>query len=342
LEVGAIASQRFGYDSLGNGEIERLAPDAYALAGLPTTQSNIATFAFARRLALLTQPYETGTWQPITAKAYAEKLLTAANLPPIAGYSLPYLVDASLASLTVLDINAAKINEGLQILARATACELRTLPDGRISLVPYTAPTAQERVIPNRDIMQNANASSRSPRVRDVIVNVYSWTADATVSELAKLTQSGNAVTVYWDSPAHNVTFIVSTGSITSQTVYATMAVLTFSSTASKTVTVRGYTLNSATTQHVRPVNAQGADETIDIQLIVNEATAQRCAEHNAMWLNQQLTYTLDHRGEPAMEVNDGITIQTPFSPSLDGILLRSETRLSHGLSGRAIVKVVQ
>lgn len=342
LEVGAIASQRFGYDTLGDGAIEHLAPDAYALASLPTTQSNSATFAFTRRLALLTEPYGAGTWKPTTAKAYAEKLLTAANLPPIAGYALPYVVDDSLSGLTVLDINAAKINDGLQILARATACELRTLPDGRISLVPYVAPTTKELAIPNREIMQDANASSRSPRVRDVVVNVYSWAVETDVSELAKVTQSGNTATIYWDSPAHNVTFGVTIGTVTAQEVYATMAVLSFGSAAEKTVTVLGNTLSSATTQYIRAVNPQGADETIDIPLITTTAIAQRCAEHTATWLNQQLTYTLDHRGEPALEVNDGVTIQTPFSPSLNGIVLRSETRLSQGLHGKAIVKVVQ
>ena len=242
----------------------------------------------------------------------------------------------------MLDINAEKINEGLQILVRATACELRTLPDGRISLVPYALPTSQELVIPNRDIKQDANASSRSPRVRDVVVAVYSWTASPDTTELASLTLSGTAAVIRWDSPAHNVTFTVSTGTITSQTVYGTLAVLTFSSSANKTVTVRGRTLNSASTQHIQPVNTQGTNETIDIPLIINIATAQRCAAHNAAWLNRQLTYTLDHRGEPALEVLDGVTIQTPFSPSLDGIVLRSETRLAGGLSGKTIVKVVQ
>lgn len=186
-------------------------------------------------------------------------------------------------------------------------------------------------------IKQNTNKITKLEKLRNVLVNQYSYSDNGSVSKLYESTTTETSLHVEFGL-ARNVTISVSGGSLVSSTIYGQAADLELSS-GTKTVTINGISLSTVCITHAYGYNAVGDDDAEENQLISNETMSANLAEHTSDYLQLRNTYDFSYRGNPELECGDIIGVETDFAKENYGLVLVDTLNFSGAWSGTLTVK---
>ncbi len=97
-----------------------------------------------------------------------------------------------------------------------------------------------------------------------------------------------------------------------------------------------------ASTEGFRHFEEVGEMEKIENPLITTPGHLKSVALWVANYLRLRNTYVFDYRGNPELESNDRITIQSNFAKDVPAVILKHVIQFDGGLKGRAIVKKLE
>lgn len=186
-------------------------------------------------------------------------------------------------------------------------------------------------------IKQNSNKITKLEKLRNVLVNQYSYSDNGSVSKLYESTTTETSLHVEFGL-ARDVTISVSGGSLVSSQIYGRAADLVLSS-GTKTVTINGIQLNTVCVTNSYGYNAVGDDDNEENPLISNETMSTALAEHTAEYLQLRNTYDFSYRGNPELECGDIIGVETDFAKENYGLVLVDSLSFGGAWSGTLTVK---
>lgn len=188
-------------------------------------------------------------------------------------------------------------------------------------------------------IKQSTQTVSKIEKLRNVLVNEYTYAQENDSSELYSGTTESKELHIEFNEVATNVTVTVTPSSaLKSYDLYGRAIDLHMNS-GSKTIMITGKTLTEKSVTHTYSVNVNGEDDAEENPLITNSTMADALAEHIESYLQLRNTYESDYRGNPELEVGDIIGVETQFSSERYGLVLVNSLEFNGGWSGTLTVK---
>lgn len=188
-------------------------------------------------------------------------------------------------------------------------------------------------------IRQSTQTVTKIEKLRNVLVNEYTYAQENDSSELYSGTTESKELHIEFNEVATNISVTVTPSSaLKSYDLYGRAIDLHMNS-GSKTITITGKTLSEKSVTHTYSVNVNGEDDAEENPLITNSTMADSLAEHIESYLQLRNTYESDYRGNPELEVGDIIGVETQFSSERYGLVLVNSLEFNGGWSGTLTVK---
>lgn len=191
-------------------------------------------------------------------------------------------------------------------------------------------------ITPNT-MKENSFSVSKIEKIRNVNVHEYSYTVASSATELARIQTSERTIHVEYPL-ATDISIQMVQGLMLSQDIYGQAADFEFSGNTNEII-ISGKTITENSTMHTITVNATGEDDTETNPLITNSTTAFALANHVADYLNLRTTYDTEYRGNPELEVNDIISLQTTYQNIVYAMVLTDSISYNGSLSGTVKLK---
>lgn len=190
-------------------------------------------------------------------------------------------------------------------------------------------------------IVKDSQSLTKIDKVKAVTVNKYSCT-EKEESTLYEAETTDTEVHIEFSGAWTSGTITVTGDSTTveSYKIYGRAIDLVLSP-GTKTIVVTGKLLEESSSAYTLAVNSSGEVDEEANPLITNDEMAQALAAHVAAYLQMRNTYDLSYRGNPELETGDIVTLQTPYTDALDGLILTDEITFNGSLSGKLKVKAL-
>jgi hypothetical protein len=236
-----------------------------------------------------------------------------------------------LDSTTYIYSDAANDCTGIEV------CMLDGLPYHRfrVSKVYYRE---DDFTLDFNTISVDSLETTKVDKLKAVTVAVYHYAQTGQEGKLHESTTTGETLHVEFGSVVTGLNISVSGGTLVSSTIYGRAVDLVLSA-GTKTVTINGYNLEETSTLYTREVSSTGETDAEENPLITNLTMAQALAEHIAAYLTMRNTYDVAYRGNPELETQDIIGLQTDYTHEMDALILVDKITYNGALSGELKVK---
>ena len=338
IDAGAPLSQRKGY-KLDTGEIEWLPYVKYILTGKPAKDGYKVLFSAEKKLSSLTDTYYKGIHSGAGVSLYA----LAVDVLEDAGVTL-YSIDASLQSIfTTSPLPVLSHRECLQLIAHAGMCRLFTAADGTITMKHGWYPSVVQDYALDFNAQMAKPIVDITPPLYAVDVLLYGNSVESAAKQLIKTDAIINGTqTVFVDyALSTGQIATVTGGTLNSAEYYARRAALNITASGSVTIEITGLAITQATSRRAYIANhaITGESEEVDNPLVTTEEHQQALAKFRAKYLENRNAYTVTYRGNPELENNDAITLQTDFYGRATAIIIKDTLSFSGSLSGELVLK---
>lgn len=342
VEQQAPTSLSYGY-MLNNNSIEWLKEDNYLLSGKPTVNNNQATFTATGLIQTMSNVYYKSKLGTKNFYDMAVDVLQDANLNLTPTGNTPWDIDDSLKTMyTTAVLPIAEHNKCLQLIAHACCCKLYTDDDNIIHIKPFNVAQSlanKEDFYINFDsIYKDSQKFSKIDELKAVTVSKAIYTKSSSSTKIHEGTTTETNLHIEFSQLVDNVSISVSGGSLISSVIYGRAADLELSS-GTKTVVINGYTITESSMVYTYNFSATGEIDKEENPLLTDDTMCQNLANHIASYLQYRNTYDFDYRGNPELETEDVIEIETEFSESLNALVLTDEIDFSGGLKGHLKIK---
>ena len=334
-------SVQYGYEVLP-GEIEWVGPDRYILNSKPAYKNSIATFAGSGMLESMTDSYYKDTVGDKTLYDMAVAVLRDANLTPTSSGGDPWIIDESLKSMhTTAVLPIASHMNCLQLIAHAARCRLFTDSENIIHIEPFVVPSGDPVLAIDLSASKEKGlSSSKIDKLKAVEVKQYHYKVSDEVSTIYEESVTGTNLHVEFSGVFSGVSVSVSGGSVVSSSVYG-RAVDIVLSEGTKTVTITGKSHEESSVVYRKEVAQSGEVDIEENPLITNTDMCTALADHAANYLQYRQTYDIMYRGNPELETQDVVSVQSKFTEAMRGLVLTDELTFSGSLSGKVKVKIL-
>lgn len=334
-------SVRHGYE-VSPGSVEWLDPDRYILNSKPTHKNNTATFSGSGAIESMSDTYYKDTVGDKSLYNMAVAVLRDANLTPTEDGGDPWVIDDSLKSMrTVAVLPIGTHMNCLQLIAHAARCRLFTDSENIIHIEPFSIPAGDPTLtVDLSSSMENGLTFSKIDKLKAVDVKKYAYKQSNDVTTIFEETTTAVELHVEFSGAFTSVEVSVSGGSVVSSSVYGRAVDLTLSS-GTKTVTITGRGYEESSVVYRKTVAQTGEVDTEENPLITNDDMCIALADHVAGYLQYRSTYDIIYRGNPELETQDVVSLQSKFTESMRGLVLTNELTFNGSLSGKLKVKVL-
>lgn len=336
-------SVRYGYE-VRPGEIEWVDPDKYIMNGKPGHKDNVATFSGTGVIESMTDTYYKDVIGDKTLYDMAVAVLRDANLTPTPTGGDPWVLDESLKNMRTNSVLPITTHMNcLQIIAHAARCRFFTDSENIIHIEPFAIPEGDPVFsVDLSTISEKGQSFSKIDKLKAVEVKKYNYALSNDVTEIFKEEEVTETYRhIEFSGMFFDVNVSVSGGSVIKSDVYGRAIDLTLSE-GTKAVTITGKGYKESTTVYRLDVAASGEVDVEENSLITNDEMCKALAEHTATYLQYRNTYDIMYRGNPELETQDLVTLQSKFTESMRGLVLTDELTFSGSLSGKVKVKVLE
>jgi hypothetical protein len=245
---------------------------------------------------------------------------------------------ADTRTVTVLDSTAYIYSDAANDCTGIEVCMLDGLPYQRfrVSKVYYRE---DDFTLDFNTISVDSLETTKVDKLKAVTVAIYHYAQTAQEEKLHESTTTEESLHVEFSGVVTGLKINVSGGTLISSTIYGRAIDLALSSGGTKTVTITGYNMEESSTLYTREVSSTGEVDVEKNPLISNLTTAQALAEHIAAYLTMRNTYNVTYRGNPELETQDIIGLQTDYTHEMDALILVDKITYNGALSGELKVK---
>lgn len=287
---------------------------AYLYLSKWTNEERTADFSATHQFYFMTDKYYKGTFVNRSLYDLAQDVFLDLDLPLNSDTTYKWRIDDSLKNLYCnMPLPVDTHANILKLIAQAGGCIM--YQNERANIFIQKRNTSQSGYLERRDKSVSYTTIEFDKTVKNVLVDVYSYTFDENTSVLfeanVELDSDGYGRIEY--PTARNITVTVLSGTRTSQTIYAGSAEFTFS-TPSATVRVTGQKMNTATTTRTIRYNNFGEDAEINNILITNSTVAEVSGRFVGDYLEYRRLYSRSDKGAPELVAGDVIMSQNKFT----------------------------
>lgn len=333
---------QYGYE-ISPDNIEWVPSDQYIMNGKPSHSKNIATFSGTGVIESMTDTYYKDTVCDKNLYDMAVDVLRDANLTPRPDGSDPWVIDESLKNMrTISVLPIATHMNCLQLIAHAARCRFYSDSENVIHISPFVI--SQETpsfAIDLNTISENGQTFSKIDKLKAVEVKKYNYQVSSDITTIFDEVVVETELHVEFSGIFSDVEVSVSGGTIESSKIYG-RAVDLILSEGEKTVTITGKGYQESYTVFRKIVSPDGEVDQEENSLITNDDMCKSLADHAAAYLQYRNTYDIMYRGNPELETQDLVTLQSKFTESMRGLVLTDELTFSGSLSGKVKVKVLE
>lgn len=336
-------SIRYGYE-VRPGEIEWVDPDKYIMNGKPGYKDNVATFSGTGVIESMTDTYYKDVVDDKTLYDMAVSVLRDADLTPTPSGGEPWAIDESLKTMRTTAVLPITTHMNcLQIIAHAARCRFFTDSENIIHIEPFAIPEGDPVFsVDLSTISEKGQSFSKIDKLKAVEVKKYNYALNSDVTDIFKEEEVTETYRhIEFSGMFSDVNVSVSGGSVIKSDVYGRAIDLTLSE-GTKSVTITGKGYKESTTVYRLDVSANGEVDVEENALITNDEMCKAFAAHAAAYLRYRNTYDIMYRGNPELETQDLISLQSKFTDSMRGLVLTDELSFSGSLSGKVKVKVLE
>lgn len=187
-------------------------------------------------------------------------------------------------------------------------------------------------------ISEDSMETTKIDKLQAVTVAVYHYTKAAQEGKLHESTTTAETLHIEFSDVVTDLNISVSGGTLISSTIYGRAADLVLSE-GTKTVTINGYSMEQSNSIFTMEVSSTGEVDVEENPLITDYDMAEALAKHIAAYLTMRNTYDVSYRGNPELETQDIIGLQTDYTPEMDALVLVDEITYNGALSGKMKVK---
>lgn len=336
-------SIRHGYE-VADGQIEWLEPDNYIMNSKPSYKNYQATFEGTGLIGSMSDTYYKDTVGSKNLYDMAVKVLQDAGLTKTSDGGDPWIIDESLKNMMTVGVLPIDTHMNcLQLIAHAACCRLFTDSENIIHIEPFVVPeTAGDFVVDFSTIQEDGQSFSKISKLKAVDVYKYNYQLGADSTTLYEEEDiTATELHVEFSGIATEINVSVSGGTLVSSEIYGRAADLVLSA-GTKKVTITGKTYNETSSIYRKVVSNNGEVDTEENSLITNTEMCVQLAEHMANYLKYRNTYDIVYRGNPELETQDAVTLQSKFTQSMKGLVLTNGLSFNGSLSGSLKVKVIE
>lgn len=336
------------FQEMDDGTLENVNGGRYYLSGTPKIDKNQATFYATGLVEKMTdvyyRPYENdgASYKAILTDIFSKKLMPDNLGTP------SYEIDDSLDDMIcTVPIPPYAGNEVAQLICNATNMVCLEDVDSKIHITPCNVDTVDYKFGLNEQF--ELPTVSTLAKLKNINVKFYSKVVANSTSEVFSNTYDdltvGTAIDIdiSYSDPCKDGVATVTNGTLNSATYYAYGCKLNITPTkTSVTVKVNGYDVTLKSSVVTLKVNETGEDCDIDNPLICTREQALAVAENFKTYLLYRNTYSLNTRGNIALDINDVVGLETQFSGAqepLKGIITSSNLKYDGAIKSELEVK---
>lgn len=344
LETGQPVNFKYGL-TLNDGSIYWIDGCRLYTEGTPSVKNGGSlpevSFATTSRLQLLTDVYDEFMYSPsgITFYDLAENILQYCKVVDI-NDNKEYVLDESMKNYVYTGVfEPMEANQLLQLIANTCMCILGVNRNGRIVFrkrnTEHTGFTYKDT-----DIKTSTPDITKYPYLKNLSVDVKSYTIDSGDSEVASIdiTDANQTVYTVTYSPATSLRVSASSGLTINKTnkLLTCKAEIVVTGTGTLTILGKSFTENVITV--TKQCNTAGEDCHIDTAMLTDVAYAEEYLDWMAEVLQQRNVYTFDDRGFPEVDETDIIGVDTAFTVGKQVTVTGLTIKYNGALSGNVEV----
>lgn len=357
LEANQPVKFEFG-QTLDDGSIEWILGGNYLTDAAPTVEasSSLSTVSFkaVSHLERLSEIYYYSAIGTYTLYQLATDVLTFAFGGTADTNGVPYfIVDDSLKQIKTscpLPLEECKVL--LQLIANAGMCVLDENRNGQITITKRTYGTPVDFHYDSDLLREDMPTVSKYPILKTVTSKLFSYTANTATGEESDevgsyesdIILSNETIIVEHDiATISSVTLdteVTTTFTYTTVQHYARCSIFTGLSGKGKLI-LHGVPYVENTSAITKTYNVAGDDCPIENQLITDMTHLSNYMDWIADITKRRNQYSLQDFGHPELDVCDDVYLDTLFSTSLVGTVVKSKIDFSGGLSGETEVLIV-
>jgi len=253
-----------------------------------------------------------------------------------------YDVDNVLLDTQTETINSYEFKVISTLALDVKKCEIeftKTLPYSYIRLEKISF-RENDFVMNYTTIKQKTEKLSKIEELKTISVSQYSNKVSSSATEIYNESTTLENLHLDFDGVYTNVSVSVSGGSATTQNIYGRALDLVLTS-GTKTIVVTGKKVEEVKTINSYSISNDGEEDEEDNILITSKAQADALANHISTYITMRNTYDVTYRGNPELETGDLIGLQTPYTDSMDVIVLTDSITFNGALSGTMKLKGV-
>ena len=336
------------YQEMDDGSVENVKGGNYYLDGTPKIDKNQATFYATGLVEKMTDKYyrayenDGNNYKAILSDIFSKKIMPDNLGTP------SFVIDDSLENMIcTIPIPNYSCNELIQLICNATNMVCYEDVDGVIHIAPCNTETVDYKFSLNEQY--ELPSVSSLAKLKNINVKYYSKTIARSTSEIFSDTYDnltvGEAVDIYIDYnvPCKDGVATVTNGTLNSATYYAYGCKLNITpSRTSITIAINGYEVTIKNGVATLAVNENGEDCDIDNPLICSMEQALAVANNFKTYLLYRNTYSLNTRGNIALDINDVVGLETQFSGEqepLKGIIMSSNLKYNGAVKSELEIK---
>lgn len=336
------------YQEMDDGTLENVNGGNYYLSGTPRIDKNQATFYATGLVEKMTDIYyrayeqNGNTYKAILMDIFSKKLMPDNLGTP------SYEIDSSLESMTCsVPIPPYAGNEIIQLICNATNMVCFEDVNGKIHIAPCNTEKVDYKFGLNEQY--ELPTVSTLAKLKNINVKFYSKVVANSTSEVFSNTYDDLTIgtpvdiDISYSDPCKDASAVVTNGTLNSATYYAYGCKLNITpSKTSITVKVNGYDVTLKSSVVTLSVNETGEDCDIDNPLICTREQALAVAENFKTYLLYRNTYSIETRGNIALDINDVVGLETQFSGAqepLKGIIMSSNLKYNGAVKSELEIK---
>lgn len=285
-----------------------------------------AEFTAKGQFHFMKDKYYKGNFGTKTLYQLAEDVLFDLELPLNSDTTYKWRLDESLKNFTCsnplpVDTHASL----LSMIAQAAGCIM--WQDNKANIYIQKRSTELIDYVERKDRTTSYVEIDFDPTLKNVLVNVYSYTISDQTTQLFSGEVEPGHVYIEFSSQASDVQISIENGSYSNAQIYAGACTMTVTGT-NPIVTVSGRRLEYSFTTKTVEYETFGDNAEIDNRLITNFNTAQNVATFVGDYLINRRTYARTDKGEPALQYGDIITSQNAFTNGRPTIVTKQTIKL--------------
>ncbi|HBU11466.1 MAG TPA: hypothetical protein DEB31_01650, partial [Clostridiales bacterium] len=315
------------------GHVEWVNGSRYLLTGQPEASGMLATFNARSRLMAMTEQYHKGQYAPRGATLYdlALAVIADANIPAIFEGERPYVLDDGLKAVkTTAPLPKTSHRECLHYIAHAAGMAAYTDRRGIVRIEPIN--DEQYDFAMDFDTLKSWPDITKTPPLKGVKVNVYTYKPAAEPVELHKATYSPGSYMVEFDF-ADEITV---TGAVMNA---ATSGGAQFTVTQAGEVVITGKPIEVSVSSVTALTGNDGEIEEVDNPLITDRDAATAAAAYIKEYLRYRVTYEYNYRGNPEIDATDKVYMQSRYDARFPARVLKHRLEFDGALHGTVTAK---